>query len=316
MFTPSTQQSDFFSELRTGTSNILLSACAGSGKTTTVIEGLKVLPVRRPGEYIPLATTFLAFGRGIAETLKARCPSHVACSTFHALGMRALKNSGIIDAKTKVENRKMSKLLYNLLGDSVDVKDAIRLASLARSTTTAPQGMMDSGILQELTQRYDFVFENSQEVYRAVSKSIETASRDLTCIDFDEMLYLPAILNAKFDQQDYVFVDEAQDTNDIQLEILARLTKPIKYECVVCHRESFTVQCSDFCCGANTKTVSPTRYIFVGDPHQAIYGFRGANADSMEKIAARFACKEMPLSVSFRCPQLVVAEAQKFLNMK
>lgn len=302
MFIPSTQQSDFFTELRTGHDNILLSACAGSGKTTTIIEGLKTLPVRNVESFLPPATTFLAFNKSIAETLKARCPSHVSCSTFHSLGMRALKTSGMIDNRTKVEGRKMSKLLYNLIGDSVDIKDAIRLASIARSTTTAPQAMMESGILQELTRRYDFVFDSPSEVFRAVAKSIQTASADLTQIDFDEMLYLPVILGAQFEKQDYVFVDEAQDTNDIQLEILARLAKP--------------KQLFDTLDPTYFQERSPTRYIFVGDPHQAIYAFRGANADSMQKISERFQCKEMPLSVSFRCPQSVVAEAQKFLNMK
>lgn len=288
MFNPSPEQADFFQRLLTTQDNIILSACAGSGKTTTIIEGLKTLPVRNASSFMPPATTFLAFNKSIAETLKARCPSHVACSTFHSLGMRALKSSGFIDSKTKVEGRKVAKLLYNILGNVPDVKDACRLASIARSTTTAPQAMMET--LPGLVQQYDYLFDDEPGVLRAVAKAIQQASTDLSQIDFDEMLYLPIILGAKFEPQDYVFVDEAQDTNDIQLEILARLAKPVN--------------------------VSSTRYVFVGDSYQAIYAFRGANSDSMSRIAQRFGCIEMPLSVSFRCPQLVVAEAQKFLSIK
>ena len=303
MFTPSPQQSAFFHALAKGQGNIILSAAAGSGKTTTLIEGLKTLPVFDPESFQPPATLFLAFNKSIAETLKARCPRHVACSTFHSLGFSALKRSGIIsekDARKRdfVNGRKMSKLLYNSLGDSPDVRDASRLASIARSTSTPPDSI-DEPFLASLTSHYGFLFDEPSRVFAAVAKAIASASRDLSCIDFDEMLYLPIVLGAKFEKQDYVFVDEAQDTNDIQLEILGRIAKP-SYKAIV---------------DKGNVPFRPTRYVFVGDPHQAIYGFRGANSDSMSRITTRFACTEMPLDVSFRCPQAIVAEARKALQL-
>jgi superfamily I DNA/RNA helicase len=106
--------------------------------------------------------------------------------------------------------------------------------------------------------------------------------RDTSCIDFDDMLWLPVILGHKFSTLDWLFVDEAQDTNDIQIEILER------------------------------SLGHSSRFVAVGDPHQAIYGFRGANSDALDKIVARFACRTLPLSVSYRCSKAVVAEAQKF----
>jgi superfamily I DNA/RNA helicase len=98
------------------------------------------------------------------------------------------------------------------------------------------------------------------------------------------MLYMPVMYGIAFNHYNYIFVDEAQDTNDIQLEILSRLCAP---------------RC---------------RIVAVGDPHQAIYGFRGANADSMTRITERFSCKTFPLSVSYRCPKAVVKEAQRYLQ--
>lgn len=298
MFTPSPQQAAFFDALASGHDNIILSACAGSGKTTTIIEGLKTLPVRDATSFMPPATTFLAFNKSIAETLKARCPRHVACSTFHSLGMRALKGSGFSSESEMrrsdyVNSRKVSKLLYNSLGDSPDIKDAIRLASIARSTPIQPSDISDD-YLHELSLRQDLLFDDPKEVFRFVAKAIRDSVNDTSCIDFDDMLYLPVILGAKFEQQDYVFVDEAQDTNDIQLEILTRLAKPWKSN----HPD---------------EQISPTRFVFVGDACQAIYSFRGANADSMTRITQRFNCVEMPLSVSFRCPKKIVEEARKFL---
>ena len=52
------------------------------------------------------------------------------------------------------------------------------------------------------------------------------------------------------------------------------------------------------------------RIVGVGDRHQAIYGFRGASTDSMNLLKKKYSMQELPLSRSYRCPQLVVAEAQ------
>jgi superfamily I DNA/RNA helicase len=56
------------------------------------------------------------------------------------------------------------------------------------------------------------------------------------------------------------------------------------------------------------------RVIAVGDPCQAIYGFTGADADALELIAKDFNCIELPLTVSYRCPQAVVKFAQQWVS--
>jgi superfamily I DNA/RNA helicase len=54
--------------------------------------------------------------------------------------------------------------------------------------------------------------------------------------------------------------------------------------------------------------------IAVGDPAQAIYGFTGADSDSLEQIKRAFNCIEMPLTVSFRCPKAVVSFARQWAD--
>ena len=56
------------------------------------------------------------------------------------------------------------------------------------------------------------------------------------------------------------------------------------------------------------------RLVAVGDRHQAIYGFTGADADSMDLIAKDFAAAELPLTVTYRCPKAVVALAHQWVN--
>ena len=57
-----------------------------------------------------------------------------------------------------------------------------------------------------------------------------------------------------------------------------------------------------------------SRIIAVGDPAQAIYGFRGADSRSLTMIEREFNCKSLPLTVSYRCPTNVVKYARKWVS--
>jgi len=283
MFTPTTEQLAFFDGLRHSDGSALLSACAGSGKTTTIVEGLKVLPVRDPETFMPPATLFLAFNKSIADTLRARCPRHVTCATFHSYGYRALRDSGLIPESTLrrkdfIDSRKVPKLVWSQMDrEDPDVQSVIKLVSLLKSVVPG------SVSAEALASHYDLDFAEPKAAFHVAQLVLDRSSKTLNTIDFDDMLYLPILLGLRFAPQAYVFVDEAQDTNDIQLEILSRS--------------------------------SPSRLVAVGDPFQAIYGFRGANSDAMQRIATRFSCTSLQLSVSFRCPKRVVAEAQRALAL-
>jgi len=56
------------------------------------------------------------------------------------------------------------------------------------------------------------------------------------------------------------------------------------------------------------------RVILVGDRHQAIYGWRGADTQSMTHLKETFNCLELPLSVCYRCPISVVLVAQEIVG--
>ena len=47
---------------------------------------------------------------------------------------------------------------------------------------------------------------------------------------------------------------------------------------------------------------------------QAIYGFRGADSESLNNIAKTFNATRLPLSISYRCPKKIVAEAQRYVS--
>jgi superfamily I DNA/RNA helicase len=105
-------------------------------------------------------------------------------------------------------------------------------------------------------------------------------------IDYNDMIYLPALQLGKgwsgFRHQ-WIFVDEAQDLSKAQRIILQNLL------------------------------AKGGRLVAVGDEKQAIYGFRGADADSMRLLKEHFACKELPLSICYRCPKSHVDLAKELV---
>jgi DNA helicase-2/ATP-dependent DNA helicase PcrA len=103
--------------------------------------------------------------------------------------------------------------------------------------------------------------------------------------DFSDMIYLPVLFGCRMNwQYDFVLVDEGQDTNPARRALARKLMKP------------------------------NGRILFVGDEAQAIFGFTGADSDSVNIIKKDFNCIELPLTVTYRCPKAVVKAAQAYVS--
>ena len=289
-------QQNIFSWLENGSGSAVVIAVAGSGKTTTIVECAKRLPQG-------VTASFIAFNKRVAEELKSRLPNNVQARTMNSLGgvtwnrfARAGQGGWI-----QLDKNKSWQILDNIA--SVTERDAygnavVKLVSLAKSVGLVPQDIAAYGDTTPLTEDVDEEWENLIDYYdvdveeedtrhvialarRVLSKSVEIG-REL--IDFDDQLYLPTITDAcKFFPHDFLFVDEAQDANMIQRMMIRKALK------------------------------SNGRLVAVGDPAQAIYGFRGADTESIANIKALFGATELPLTVSYRCPKAVVQEAQKYV---
>lgn len=296
-FKPSKQQQDIFDFIISGEGNAIVDAKAGSGKTTTIVEGMAYIP--KTG-LMPPRAVFLAFNKSIATTLQQRIPRGYLSSTFHALGFRALRESGIVEPRVKVDGAKCRKILWNIMDyNDDDFRNTLRLVGLLKSMVhDVAYEDIDP---RDLIEFHGLDFMNPTKSITAALRVLKTSTEQLDVIDFDDMLYLAVHLNARFDPVDWLFVDEAQDTNEIQVEIMSRLQKPLSVQL----GQTIDVE---------YPTVTSTRIIAVGDPHQAIYGFRGADSNAMANLAKRFKAVTLPLSVSYRCPKAVVREAQKFLR--
>lgn len=275
MKTFSTYQQNIFEFVEHGTGNAIIEAVAGSGKTTTICEAIK----RVKGSAI-----FLAFNRAIADELVSR---GVNARTFHSLCYGpVLQHSGV----RKAEPSKLRDIVdENLPGDKARMYGAFitKLVSLGRQQgidcliDNTPDNWSDLASHHDLELDSEAADRNTAIGYAA--KLLNASNHDPR-VDYDDMLYRAVRDGITLPKFDFIFVDEAQDTNAIQRAVLRKIMHP------------------------------GSRIVAVGDPAQAIYGFRGADSNSMELLAAEFSMTRLPLHVTYRCPTSVVEYAQTWVE--
>lgn len=285
--TPSPEQQLCIDAATGSIDNLLISACAGGAKTTTMCLMAKAIG---PGR----AIVALAFNKDAATALAARMPYFVSSQTFHSFCYDAL--GAALGRKPKPDGSRCKWILKELVPvwkERIEIEDVVlRLVSGAKSQTESN--------LVLVAERFD-LDPGTRELdlaQRILDKCLEQPFKS---IDFDDMLWLPYKLRIEFKQKPaVVFLDEAQDTNGVQRALLSRICQhPIKEE----YGQVF----------GKYKSAAGSRLIAVGDTHQSIYGFRGADHQAMDLLKEDFAMRELALSVSYRCSQAVCKEATKYL---
>lgn len=303
---PSPQQLAIYTAITSTRANLLVTAVAGAGKTTTLRGIVQRIPAGA-------SVAFCAYNKAIAteitakvadDTAKGLVAAKVQCGTFHSFGFRAWARYAEQKTGKKVvvdtTGDKLARLLVEVEvpeGYHAFVKQAVSLAKqraigvlVPFADTAAWQGLIDHFELEDLLEGGEGLSEMNLQL--RVNNGLNFACRvlragtelDTELVDFDDMLYAPLVHNIKLWQNDYVLVDEAQDTNPARRCMAKRMLK------------------------------AGGRLVAVGDPAQAIYGFTGADNDSLAIIKAEFACTEMPLTVTYRCPKAVVAKAREYVS--
>jgi superfamily I DNA/RNA helicase len=287
-YTPSELQKSIFEAVENTQDNILVQARAGSGKTTTLLGCAARIPATQK-------TLFTAFNKAIVQELQGKLPVSVDCQTLHSICYQALKVH--MDKFPRVNNWKTS----NILREFFDMEDREEKAAFyeVKGALSSVVGLAKAMNMQAplgrntLNQLWDAC--SNEPLSPSVERIYFCAEEDLfkeaqhkggKCyeIDFDDMLYLAVQYEALRPTYDCIFVDEAQDLSCVQRKAIEMLLKP------------------------------GGRIIVAGDKYQAIYGFRGADFDSLENFKAHYMCTELPLSISYRCPNVIVKEANTFVS--
>jgi DNA helicase II / ATP-dependent DNA helicase PcrA len=228
---------------------------------------------------------FLCFNKSIQTELQDRLPNNVEAKTFHAFGFAAIRNAGV---RTKVNGRKTHYIIQDLMGKDYYTAPLSKLVSLVKGSMIEAT---DKPSIRGLIDQHNIVFKSSREEAEAITSIpaiLNLCKTKTSTIDFDDMIWLPLINDYPMPHYDMLYVDEAQDFNEAQRELISRV-------------------------------VNGGRCVIVGDPNQAIYGFRGADSNSMNLFKQRLLKEserellEFPLSISWRCPINVVKEANRYV---
>lgn len=270
MFTPSKYQQDIFNWHTDHTAQgqpkaLVINAVAGSGKTTTLVKAQQYNQRGRKA--------LLAFNKSIADNLSSKPElQSTTCKTYHAFGLAGITQSF---GKVKIEGRKLDYMLGDML-DRERHKHLFpvikRLVGLCKANLLFP----DQSVVQDLIAYHGFETNGDMPTILNYTERLFQQSIERTYqIDFDDMVCFPFYHNLTLPQYDYIAVDELQDTNAAQIDLVQRSI-------------------------ANGGIV-----VGVGDPAQSIYGFRGADVESIPKFAQHFQADLLPLSISYRAPYAI-----------
>ena len=252
--------------------HLLITARAGSGKTTTLVHAMDL--TQNPDRAL------VAHNKHIATELKTRTTADVR--TLHSMGFQAIRDHvrhsvnvvtgkgytiarKVVEDRIKLPKNKEEHAVYRRLPETVK-----RLASLIKGT--GPTGIHE---VEELVWEHSLYLENypARVLADLAIEACQRALADEKNIDFDDMLYFPKKFNYTPRQYRVVAVDESQDLNKVQLWLIANAAE---------------------------------RLIFVGDEQQAIYDWRGAESKLLKQVSAKLNATELPLSITYRCATDIV----------
>ena len=289
-FTPSKQQDAYFTWVSTGVGSAILEAVAGAGKTTTLIHGLSLMQGYK---------FFGAYNKKICEDIAAKTGGieNLTVSTFHAAGFKAWRK---VAPRVCVDGNKVRQIFRNCCERNPDSKyelfegPVVHLVSLAKQSGLgiASKSMTLFSNWLDIIDHFDIeVFDeetgkdNTALIVQLARKTLEASIEANTrVVDFDDMIYAPLYHNVKMFQFDWVMIDEAQDTNETRRLLALRMLK------------------------------RGGRLVAVGDPRQAIYGFSGADSNSLRLIAESVNAHSIPLTITYRCPKKIVEYAHQWVS--
>ena len=277
-FVPSKFQKTVYTYITKGRGNAIIDAVAGSGKSTTIVNALKLIPTQK-------RVLFLAFNKSIVEELKVKIGDmeNVDVKTLHSLGAGAIRKS--CDSKIDVGKYRTyinDNIIGGFFAPTVTIpaehkdewkQNILKLVDLGRVNLIESEKELDELAFKHNLMVYD------NEISLAL-RTIQWGKRNIESIDFTDMIYFPNVLDIRMFKYDWVFVDECQDLNAAQREMVLKCVK------------------------------SNGRFVAVGDPRQAIYGFAGADIESFNLLKNLPHTGKLPLSICYRCDKEIVKLAQ------
>ena len=269
----------------------LVLAGAGSGKTRVITHkiGRLIQMGMRPEQIAAITFTNKAAAemRERAKSLIGKQARGVLICTFHALGVRMLRQDGAVLGL---------KPQFSIL-DSDDVTSILKDAGGSTDVATARQWQWTISAWKNqglnAAQAEAQASGDEERLVAQVMGRYEERLAAYQSVDFDDLIGLPLKLLKEHEAVrgkwqaalGHVLVDEYQDTNATQYEVLKLL---------VGERGRFTA---------------------VGDDDQSIYGWRGATLDNLKKLPQDFpTLKVVKLEQNYRSTSAILRAANNVIG--
>jgi len=270
----------------------LVLAGAGSGKTRVITHKIGRLIQSGVAAKHIFAITFTnkaaAEMRERARSLVGRAAKDVVICTFHALGVRLLREDGValgLKANFSILDSDDVTSILKDAGGSVD-------AATARNWQWTISRWKNQGLNASLAAAA--ASSDTERIVARVMAHYEERLSAYQSVDFDDLIGLPLKLlqtqeHVRLKWQaltQHLLVDEYQDTNATQYELLKLLVGDAR-------RARFTA---------------------VGDDDQSIYGWRGATLDNLKKLPVDFpALKVIKLEQNYRSTGAILRAANNVI---
>lgn len=306
--------------------NIVCISGAGTGKTFTLMGLIQVLFRLLPKEVEPNPQqsaiweevqrskqpkyiTAIAFNNAIVDEFKSkylwlvqrlqRLGVNLRFSTTHALGngvcykaygqamVNKWRTMDMLEAKVGKDTKAIDEDHGEGTARAIDELVhycKVTLAGYDRDNRKFDVDSIYTDTLDSLVAHYGIDIDGSEDfVYLQALEILEQSRTVEGVLSFDDMIWLPIVNRLKVFQSSLLIVDEAQDLNRCQHEL--------------------AISAGD-------------RIIAAGDSNQAIYGFAGADIDSIPRFVgyldqSKRGVVELPLSVTYRCAKEIVNEANR-----
>src|SRR3989338_2877594 len=275
---------------------VLILAGAGSGKTRAltmrIVYLIKKLGIH-PANILAVTFTNKAAGEMKERIMKilGKGPSLPSMGTFHSIGVRILRADGPHVGLGKdfviYDGDDQESLLKDIMLSQKIDPTKFKPSLFAHIIDRAKNNMIEPEDLDEKDQKFN---QTARNIYRAYQEQMKQNN----AVDFGDLLTLPVklfrehpeILQKYQNLWKYIFVDEYQDTNQVQYTFTKMLAAG--------HKNIFV----------------------VGDDAQAIYGFRGANLQNILDFEDDYKdCLIIRLEQNYRSTAPILAVAEKVIEL-
>ena len=276
-FTPSPYQENIFNFVEHGVGNAVISAVAGSGKTTTIVSAMKLIPKKQ-------RCIFIAFNKSIVEELSERMKGYdnVQVKTAHSLGLLMVRrNLGEVE----IDEYKYRTYLKSNIADLTSISGVNMTRHMIEDYLDSITKLIDYSRfnlaqsvreIEAVANKYEIPV--SFDECEVALKCLEWGKSNTETVDYTDMVWLPYELSLRPSglTYDWVLVDECQDMSLASIQLFLRCFK------------------------------RGTRFIAVGDEKQSINQFAGASEEAFNFMKNYKNTVVFNLPITYRCCKNVV----------